>query len=77
MKEDVMPRFLQRDEREFESTAGVAINGRFLADEAQVVAEVLDLARLSPAERAAGARARAASKPSCSNTIWARRRASS
>ena len=48
-----MPKFLQDDEREFESAAGAAINGRFLADEAQVVAEVLDLARLPAADRAA------------------------
>ena len=48
-----MPKFLQGDEREFESAAGAAINDRFLADEALVVAEVLDLARLPAAERAA------------------------
>lgn len=48
-----MPKFLQDDEREFESAAGAAVNGRFLADEAEVVAEVLDLARLPAADRAA------------------------
>jgi RHH-type proline utilization regulon transcriptional repressor/proline dehydrogenase/delta 1-pyrroline-5-carboxylate dehydrogenase len=53
MKEDAMPPFLQSDEREFESAAGAAINDRFLADEAEVVAEVLELARLPAAERAA------------------------
>ena len=48
-----MPKFLQGDEREFESAAAAAVNGRFLADEALVVAEVLDLARLPAADRAA------------------------
>ena len=48
-----MPKFLQSDDREFESDAGAAINGRFLADEAEVAAEVLDLARLPAADRAA------------------------
>jgi RHH-type proline utilization regulon transcriptional repressor/proline dehydrogenase/delta 1-pyrroline-5-carboxylate dehydrogenase len=53
MKENAMPPFLQSDEREFESAAGAATNDRFLADEAEVVAEVLDLARLPAADRAA------------------------
>jgi RHH-type proline utilization regulon transcriptional repressor/proline dehydrogenase/delta 1-pyrroline-5-carboxylate dehydrogenase len=53
MKENAMPKFLQGDEGEFESAAGAAVNGRFLADEAEVVTEVLDLARLPAADRAA------------------------
>ena len=52
MKEDAMPPFLQSDEREFESAAGAAVNNRFLADEAEVVTEVLDLARLPATDRA-------------------------
>ncbi len=44
--------FLRSDERDFDSTVGAAINGRYLADEATVVAELLDLARLPAADRA-------------------------
>ncbi len=45
--------FLRRDEREFESDVGAAINERYLADEAAVVADLLDLARLPASDRAA------------------------
>jgi len=53
MQEKAMLKFLQSDEREFESAAGAAINGRFLADEAGAVAGILELARLPAAEREA------------------------
>jgi RHH-type transcriptional regulator, proline utilization regulon repressor / proline dehydrogenase / delta 1-pyrroline-5-carboxylate dehydrogenase len=45
--------FLRDDERDFDSVVGTAINERYLADEATVVAELLDLARLPAADRAA------------------------
>jgi RHH-type transcriptional regulator, proline utilization regulon repressor / proline dehydrogenase / delta 1-pyrroline-5-carboxylate dehydrogenase len=45
--------FLRADEAEYESGAGRAINARFLADEKTVVCELLGLARLPDAERAA------------------------
>ena len=45
--------FLRSDESEFESAPGRAINARFLTDESTVVAEMLALARLPAADRAA------------------------
>ncbi len=48
-----MPPFLRSDQREFESAAGAAISERYLADEATAVTELLELARLPAAERAA------------------------
>ncbi len=53
MKNASTPAFLRADEREFESAAGAAINDRFLADETEAVAEVLELARLPAAGRSA------------------------
>ncbi len=47
------PRFLRLDDSEFESTAGRAINGCYLADEKTVVSEMLALARLPDDEREA------------------------
>ena len=46
-------RFLRRDDGEFESAAGQAINPRYLADEKAVVSELLALARLPDADREA------------------------
>ncbi|MEX0734618.1 MAG: bifunctional proline dehydrogenase/L-glutamate gamma-semialdehyde dehydrogenase PutA [Steroidobacteraceae bacterium] len=53
MYDTASARFLRSDEGEFESAPGKAINGRFLADEAKLVAEMLALARLPAADRAA------------------------
>jgi RHH-type proline utilization regulon transcriptional repressor/proline dehydrogenase/delta 1-pyrroline-5-carboxylate dehydrogenase len=53
MKASATPRFLRADDGEFVSAAGKAINDRFLADESEVVREVLELARLPAAEREA------------------------
>ncbi len=53
MDDHARPRFLQSDDGDFESAAGAAINGRFLADEAEAVAGILELARLPAADRAA------------------------
>jgi len=47
------PRFLRSDDGEFESSAGRAVNSRFLADEKTVVSELLMLARLPAPEREA------------------------
>ncbi len=47
------PGFLRLDEGDFESEAGRAINGRYLADEQTVVSEMLVLARLPDDEREA------------------------
>jgi RHH-type proline utilization regulon transcriptional repressor/proline dehydrogenase/delta 1-pyrroline-5-carboxylate dehydrogenase len=52
--------FLRADESAFDSRPGTAINRNFLADEAKVVSELLALARLPPAERAAVQREAAA-----------------
>ncbi|HEY8265978.1 MAG TPA: bifunctional proline dehydrogenase/L-glutamate gamma-semialdehyde dehydrogenase PutA, partial [Steroidobacteraceae bacterium] len=43
-------RFLRRDDGEFDSAPGQAINSRYLADEKTVVSELLALARLPDAE---------------------------
>ncbi len=51
MNDSATSRFLRSDDTEFESAAGQAINARFLADEATVVAEMLALARLPAADR--------------------------
>ncbi len=53
MNDAAMTRFLRSDESEFNSAPGEAINRNFLADEATVVAEMLALARLPAADRAA------------------------
>ncbi len=53
MNDSSPARFLRSDDREFSSAPGDAINGQFLADEAAVVAEMLTLARLPAADRAA------------------------
>jgi RHH-type proline utilization regulon transcriptional repressor/proline dehydrogenase/delta 1-pyrroline-5-carboxylate dehydrogenase len=45
--------FLRRDERDFQSAVGAAINERYLADEAAVVTDMFELARLPATERAA------------------------
>ncbi len=45
--------YLREDEREFEGGPGAAINARYLADEASVVAELLDLAKLPLTDQAA------------------------
>jgi RHH-type proline utilization regulon transcriptional repressor/proline dehydrogenase/delta 1-pyrroline-5-carboxylate dehydrogenase len=50
MNDSTAPRFV-RAEEEFESTVGRAINARYLADEKEVVSELLALARLPAAER--------------------------
>ena len=53
MNDSKPPRFLRSTDGEFGTAPGAAINGRYLADEATVVAEMLALARLPAADRAA------------------------
>ncbi|MEX1993281.1 MAG: bifunctional proline dehydrogenase/L-glutamate gamma-semialdehyde dehydrogenase PutA [Steroidobacteraceae bacterium] len=53
MNDGATLQFLRGDDREFDSAAGLAINGRYLADEAALVAELLELARLPATDRAA------------------------
>ncbi len=53
MNDSTPTRFLRSTDGEFSSGPGEAINTRFLADEASVVAELLALARLPAADRAA------------------------
>jgi RHH-type transcriptional regulator, proline utilization regulon repressor / proline dehydrogenase / delta 1-pyrroline-5-carboxylate dehydrogenase len=51
MSKDSALRFLRAADTEFESSAGQAINARYLADEKTVVSELLALARLPDGER--------------------------
>jgi RHH-type proline utilization regulon transcriptional repressor/proline dehydrogenase/delta 1-pyrroline-5-carboxylate dehydrogenase len=53
MNDAAPPAFLRTDPQGFMSAPGTAINGSWLADEATVVARLMELARLPPPERAA------------------------